>query len=70
MGAFKVLPQELILCVLTAVSASADKPADLLNAICLCMCTRRLAGLFSSDDILLYVFFCFFSVSLGMIDDA
>ncbi|KXG30224.1 hypothetical protein SORBI_3004G147300 [Sorghum bicolor] len=31
MGAFAVLPQELILCVLTALSASVDKPADLFN---------------------------------------
>lgn len=33
MGAFGVLPPELILCVLTAVAASADKPADLFNTM-------------------------------------
>jgi hypothetical protein len=33
MGAFEVLPQELILSVLTALSSAADKPADLFNVM-------------------------------------
>ncbi|AQK70959.1 F-box protein [Zea mays] len=36
MGAFEVLPQELILSVLTALSSAADKPADLFNVMLVC----------------------------------
>jgi hypothetical protein len=55
MGAFAVLPQELILCVLTALSASVDKPADLFNRStpCLCTCTHRVSFFFFGFSLLL-----------------
>ncbi|KAJ1279190.1 hypothetical protein BS78_04G136300 [Paspalum vaginatum] len=36
MGAFEVLPQELVMSVLAAVSSRVDKPADLFNAMLVC----------------------------------